>query len=147
MFLPSTGLRCGTTFTNDGTFSSGTMITVPDSCVASIVVISFSSAMIDAYSVPCAPASRASTGPAFAPCATAIGIDSAASLPAGTSMDPGGGLAARGFGGSNGEDALIARPRLSRHRVRPRRDRNERDERSASSLCGADVVVAGPFLT
>ena len=64
------------------------MITVPVSCVASISAISFSSAMIEAYSVPCAPASSASTGPALAPCATAIGIDSAASLPAGTSIAP-----------------------------------------------------------
>jgi hypothetical protein len=44
--------------------------------------------MIDAYSVPCAPASSASTGPGLAPCATAIGIDIAASLPAGTSIAP-----------------------------------------------------------
>ena len=29
MFLPSVGLRCGTTFWNDGTFTSGRMITVP----------------------------------------------------------------------------------------------------------------------
>ena len=64
------------------------MITVPDSCFASMPVISFSSAMIDAYSVPCAPARSASTGPALAPCATATGIDIAASLPAGTSMAP-----------------------------------------------------------
>ena len=88
MFLPSTGLRCGTTFTNDGTFNSGTMITVPDRCVASIIGISFSSAMIDAYSVPWAPANRASTGPGLPPCTTATGIDSAASLPAGTSITP-----------------------------------------------------------
>ena len=65
MFLPSVGLRCGTTFWNDGTFTSGRMITVPVSCFASISPISFSSAMIDAYSVPCAPASSASTGPGF----------------------------------------------------------------------------------
>ncbi len=64
------------------------MITVPDSCFASMPVISFSSAMIEAYSVPCAPARSASTGPALAPCATATGIDIAASLPAGTSMAP-----------------------------------------------------------
>ncbi len=88
MFLPSVGLRCGTTFWNDGTLTSGRMITVPESCFASISAISFSSAMIDAYSVPWAPASSASTGPALAPCATAIGIDVAASLPAGTSIAP-----------------------------------------------------------
>ena len=44
--------------------------------------------MIDAYSVPCAPASSASTGPGLAPLTTMTGIDSAASLPAGTSMPP-----------------------------------------------------------
>ena len=88
MFLPSTGLRCGTILANDGTLSSGTTITVPDSVDASTVAGSFSSAMIDAYSVPCAPASSASTGPGLAPLTTITGIDSAASLPAGTSMAP-----------------------------------------------------------
>src|SRR6185369_10150236 len=44
--------------------------------------------MIDAYSVPCAPETMASTGPGRAPCTTATGIDSAASLPAGTSIAP-----------------------------------------------------------
>ena len=44
--------------------------------------------MIDAYSVPCAPASSASTGPGRAPLTTMTGIDSAASLPAATSMAP-----------------------------------------------------------
>ena len=67
MFLPSTGLRCGTIRWNDGTFSSGTMITVPETVVASMDAISCSSAMIDAYSVPCAPARSASTGPGRAP--------------------------------------------------------------------------------
>ena len=44
--------------------------------------------MIDAYSVPCAPETIASTGPGFAPLTTATGIDSAASDPAGTSIAP-----------------------------------------------------------
>ena len=64
------------------------MTSVPDSADASTTVGSFSSAMIEAYSVPCAPASRASTGPGLAPLTTITGIDSAASLPAATSMAP-----------------------------------------------------------
>ena len=88
MFLPSTGLRCGTIFVNDGTFSSGTTISVPASCAASTAAGSCSSAMIDAYSVPCAPAMSASTGPGRAPFTTTTGIERAASTPAGTSMVP-----------------------------------------------------------
>ena len=88
MFLPSTGFRCGTIRANDGTFRSGTMTSVPDSADASTAAGSFSSAMIEAYSVPCAPASSASTGPGLAPLTTITGIDSAASLPAATSMAP-----------------------------------------------------------
>jgi hypothetical protein len=36
--------------------------------------ISFSSAMMDAYSVPCAPATRARVGPGFGPRITATGF-------------------------------------------------------------------------
>ncbi len=73
---------------NEGTLISGTMMTVPESEAASRRPTSCCSAMIDAYSVPCAPATSARTGPGFAPCTTATGIDSAASAPAGTSMLP-----------------------------------------------------------
>ncbi len=69
-------------------FTSGTRITVPAIVFASSVWINRSTAMIDAYSVPCAPETMASTGPGLAPCTTATGIDSAASLPAGTSIAP-----------------------------------------------------------
>jgi hypothetical protein len=51
--------------------------------------ISFSSAMMDAYSVPCAPATRARVGPGFGPRITATGIFVPTSLPAETSMNPG----------------------------------------------------------
>jgi hypothetical protein len=44
--------------------------------------------MIDVYSVPCDPATNASTGPGLAPFITATGMLNAASLPAGTSMLP-----------------------------------------------------------
>src|SRR6476646_4114673 len=44
--------------------------------------------MIDAYSVPCAPETNASTGPGLAPRTTTTGIDVAASTPAGTSRVP-----------------------------------------------------------
>src|SRR5579864_3612849 len=44
--------------------------------------------MIDAYSVPCAPETSASTGPGLAPWKTTTGIEAAASTPAGTSRVP-----------------------------------------------------------
>jgi hypothetical protein len=68
--------------------TSGTRITVPLTAFASSCWTSRSTAMIDAYSVPCAPETMASTGPGFAPLTTATGIDSAASDPAGTSIAP-----------------------------------------------------------
>ena len=43
---------------------------------------------MDAYSVPCAPATRARVGPGFAPQITATGIFVPTSLPADTSMKP-----------------------------------------------------------
>src|SRR5438094_418481 len=88
MLLLSTGFTCGTFFSNELTLRRGTMITVPESADGSIRSITFSSAMIDAYSVPCAPETSASTGPGFAPFATTTGILSAASTPAGTSIVP-----------------------------------------------------------
>ena len=64
------------------------MITVPEISAGFSVPINFSSAMIEVYSVPCAPARSASTGPGFAPWKTATGMLRAASLPAGTSIVP-----------------------------------------------------------
>ena len=52
--------------------------------VSPIAAMSFSRAMMDAYSVPCAPETRASTGPGFAPLTTTTGMSVAASTPAGT---------------------------------------------------------------
>ncbi len=67
MLLPSTGFTCGTFCSKDARLTSGTMTTVPEICAGSSFSISFSSAMIEAYSVPCAPATSASTGPGRAP--------------------------------------------------------------------------------
>ncbi len=50
MLLLSVGLTCGTIFSNDGMFTIGTRISVPDSPRGSTVPISRSTAMIDAYS-------------------------------------------------------------------------------------------------
>ena len=55
MLLLSVGLTCGTIFSNDGTLTSGTRIRVPDTSAGLTASISISTAMIDAYSVPCAP--------------------------------------------------------------------------------------------
>ena len=67
MLFLSTGLTCGTFCSNDGMLMSGTMITVPEISDGLRVLINFSSAMIEVYSVPCEPATSASTGPGFAP--------------------------------------------------------------------------------
>src|SRR5438067_8502289 len=67
---------------------SGTMMTVPEISVGFSIPINFSSAMIEVYSVPCAPATSASTGPGFAPWKTATGMLRPASTPGGTSMVP-----------------------------------------------------------
>ena len=88
MLLLSTGFTCGTFFSNELMLMSGTMITVPESSVGSILAITFSSAMIDAYSVPCAPDTSASVGPGFAPVTVTIGIERPGSDPAGTSIVP-----------------------------------------------------------
>jgi hypothetical protein len=64
------------------------MITVPEISAGLSKPIIFSSAMIEVYSVPCEPATSASTGPGFAPWTTATGILKAASTPAGTSIVP-----------------------------------------------------------
>ena len=61
---------------------------VPDNAAGSSRSITRSNAMIDEYSVPCAPATSASTGPGCTPYATTTGMLSAASDPAGTSIVP-----------------------------------------------------------
>src|SRR5262245_50990732 len=88
MLVPSTGFTCATFCSNDGTFTSGTRITVPLTAFGSSCWISRSTAMIEAYSVPWAPETTASTGPGFAPLTMATGMESAGSVPAGTSMAP-----------------------------------------------------------
>jgi len=69
-------------------FTSGIRITVPEIFVASKVEMSRSTAMMEAYSVPCEPETMASVGPGFAPRKITTGIRVAASMPAGTSMKP-----------------------------------------------------------
>ena len=54
---------CGTICSNDATLSRGTTITVPLSVFGSMRPISFVSATIDVYSVPCAPETNATTRP------------------------------------------------------------------------------------
>ena len=50
--------------------------------------MSFCIAMIEVYSVPCAPETKATTGPARTPRITATGIESAESGPAATLIAP-----------------------------------------------------------
>src|SRR6266545_6661893 len=50
--------------------------------------MSFVTATIDAYSVPCAPETSARTGPGFVPRTTATAMDVPGSTPAGTSIVP-----------------------------------------------------------
>src|SRR6185295_2645907 len=88
MLLPSTGLTWTTFWSKEARFTSGTRMTVPASVAGSIAPMSRSTAMIEAYSVPWAPDTIASTGPGRAPCATATGMLVAASTPAGTSRYP-----------------------------------------------------------
>ena len=88
MLFPSTGLTCGTFCSNDATLTSGTRTTVPESAAGSIADTSFETATIEAYSVPCAPETRARTGPGFVPRITATSMRVAASTPAGTSIAP-----------------------------------------------------------
>src|SRR5262245_26162191 len=86
--LPSTGLTWGTFCWKEARLISGTRMTVPEICAGSRLSISFSIAMIDAYSVPWAPATSARTGPGLLPCTTATGMSSPASAPAGTARIP-----------------------------------------------------------
>src|ERR1041385_3480581 len=88
MLLPSTGLTCGTFCSKDAMLTSGKMMTVPETCAGSSVWMTFSRAMMEAYSVPCAPETSARTGPGLLPRTTTTGIDVAESTPAGTSRVP-----------------------------------------------------------
>src|SRR5439155_26204101 len=88
MLLLSIGLTCGTRRSNDATLTSGTRISVPESCDGSTASMSSSTARIEAYSVPCAPDTTASTGPGRAPLITATPMSVAASDPAGTLRTP-----------------------------------------------------------
>src|SRR5437764_1486809 len=63
MLLLSTGLTCGVIFSNDAMLTMGTSTSVPDSSTGLTRAIRSSTAMIDAYSDPCEPATTASTGP------------------------------------------------------------------------------------
>src|SRR5262245_37273175 len=88
MLLLSIGLTWTTFWSNEARFTSGTRITEPDSGCGSSCSISLSTAMIEAYSVPCEPATTASTGPGLAPWTTVTGMLVAAPAPAGTSRKP-----------------------------------------------------------
>src|SRR5229473_1806458 len=68
--------------------TSGTRMTVPVTCSGSRSEMSFSMAMMDVYSVPWAPETRARILPGFAPFTTTTGMLVAASTPAGTSRVP-----------------------------------------------------------
>src|SRR2546429_1993799 len=83
---------------------SGTRMTVPVTCAGSRAAMSFSMAMMETYSVPCAPETSARTLPGLAPFTTTMGMLVDASTPAGTSRAPAdfspgaaGGGAAGGF--------------------------------------------------
>src|SRR6266478_8038560 len=88
MLLLSMGLTWGTFCSNDWMLMSGTRMTVPVSCAGSRAAMSFSMAMMEVYSVPCAPETSARTLPGLAPFTTTTGMLVAASAPAGTSRVP-----------------------------------------------------------
>src|SRR6266853_2007982 len=88
MLLLSTGLTCGTFCSNDWMLMSGTRMTVPVTCAGSRLAMSFSMAMIETYSVPCAPETSARTLPGLAPLTMTTGMLVAASTPAGTPRVP-----------------------------------------------------------
>src|SRR5580704_18139781 len=88
MLFLSIGLTWGTFCRNEGMLTRGSNTTVPESSAGSSAGISFSSAMMDAYSVPWAPETSANTGPDFAPFTTTTGMSETASTPAGTWRKP-----------------------------------------------------------
>src|ERR1700687_282488 len=70
MLLLSMGLTCGTFCSKDWILMSGTRMTVPVTCAGSRAAMSLSMAMMDTYSVPWAPETRARTFPGLAPFTT-----------------------------------------------------------------------------
>src|SRR5258708_24513403 len=66
----------------------GTRMTVTVTWAGSRAAMSFSIAMMETYSVPCAPETSARTLPGFVPLTTTTGMLVAASTPAGTSSVP-----------------------------------------------------------
>src|SRR6266478_1193163 len=88
MLLLSTGLTWGTFCSKDWMLMSGTRMTVPMTCAGSRAAMSFSMAMMETYSVPWAPETRARTLPGLAPFTTTTGMLVAASTPTGTSRVP-----------------------------------------------------------
>src|SRR5689334_1814252 len=88
MLLPSMGFTCGTFFSNEARFTTGTMISVPEISCGSTFWMTFSSAIIEAYSVPCAPETSARVGPGLAPLMTTTGMFVPGSIPAGTWRKP-----------------------------------------------------------
>src|SRR4029077_5647063 len=88
MLLLSIGLTWGTFCSKDWMLMSGTRMTVPVTWAGSSAAMSFSMAMMETYSVPWAPETRARTLPGLAPLTTTTGMLGAASTPAGTSRVP-----------------------------------------------------------
>ena len=88
MLLPSIGFTCAIFCSKDATLTRGTRMTEPEICAGSSNWMRRSTARMDEYSVPCAPATIASTGPGFAPCTIATAMLLPASTPAGTAMTP-----------------------------------------------------------
>jgi hypothetical protein len=132
MLFPSTGFTWTTFWSKEARLTSGTRMTVPLICAASRVRISFSTAMIDAYSVPWAPDTMARTGPGRTPCTTATGMLVAASTPAGTSMNP-----------------VAVWPRAARAvptaKVASEARRERRPAATESSIMGASMIWAGVY--
>src|SRR5712692_4937905 len=88
MLLLSMGLTWGTFCSKDWMLMSGTRMTVPVTWAGSRAAMSFSMAMMETYSVPWAPETRARILPGLAPFTTTTGMLVAASTPAGTSRVP-----------------------------------------------------------
>src|SRR6266852_4836294 len=87
MLLLSMGLTWGTFCSKDWMLMSGTRMTVPVTGRGR-GAMSFSMAMMETYSVPWAPETRARILPGLAPFTTTTGMVVAASTPAGTSRVP-----------------------------------------------------------
>src|SRR5438046_1078531 len=88
MFFWSAGFKCGTIWENEPTLRRGAMITLPERAAGSTACASFWRARMEAYSVPCAPATKAMAGPGFAPLMRMTGMLAAASDAAGIAIQP-----------------------------------------------------------